>query len=124
MLNLFPAKKAVFLYIDDVHDAMNSVENIAWYYDTDFEFLNDDNIGQIMISGVRHHDVYVRLLIAGVPKEKMTHCEVPETAIEEYRPAESETIFIIYDLFNLEIIDRVEKRAEEIIINAQKEEQA
>lgn len=122
----YPGKKAVFLYIDDLHDAMNSVENIAWFYDTDFEFLNDDSIGQIIISGVRHHDVYVRLLLAGVPKEKMTHCEIPEEAVEAYRPTDSDTIFIIYDLFNLEIIDRVEKRAEEIITGteAPKEEQA
>lgn len=120
----YPGTKSVFLYIDDIHDAANSVENISWFYDTDFEFLNDDSIAEILISGARHHDVFVRLLLAGVPEEKMMHCREPEEAIEKLRPEKAETVFIIYDLYNIEIAGRVEKRAEEIILADKQEEQA
>ncbi|WP_159459827.1 Mur ligase family protein [Scatolibacter rhodanostii] len=120
----YPGSKAVLLYLDDYYDATYSVENIAWFYDTDFEFLKDDSITQIMISGVRHHDLYVRLLIAGVSKEKMTHCVKPEDAIEEYLPEKAETLFVIYDLFNLDAANAVKKRGKELILEAEKEAQA
>ena len=70
-----PGKKAVLLFMDDFHEAAHSVENIAWIYDTDFEFLNDPGIVQVIEAGPRHWDTYVRLLIAGVPREKIVHGE-------------------------------------------------
>lgn len=47
----------------------------AWFYDTDFEFLNDPSIVQVVIAGARHHDTYVRTLLAGVPAEKIVHMQ-------------------------------------------------
>lgn len=57
--------------LDDLGDAEETSENTAWIYDTDFEFLNDDSITQIICSGVRRTDYKVRLLLAGVPEEKL-----------------------------------------------------
>lgn len=116
-----PGNKAVFLYIDDYYDATYSVENIAWFYDADFEFLNDDSISQLIISGARHHDIYVRMLIAGVPKEKMIHYEKPEDAIMHLNPSYIDCLFLIYDLFNLSAANRVKELAKEIILNKSKE---
>lgn len=61
--------------LDDLGDAEETSENTAWIYDTDFEFLNDDSITQIICSGVRRTDYKVRLLLAGVPEEKITCVE-------------------------------------------------
>mgnify|MGYP002226384671 FL=1 len=36
-----PGQKAVVLIVDDFYDRQESSENIAWFFDTDFEFLND-----------------------------------------------------------------------------------
>ena len=46
-----PGKKAVLLFLDDAHDAAHSVENTAWLYDTDFEFLNSPDILQVVAAG-------------------------------------------------------------------------
>lgn len=116
-----PGNKAVFLYIDDYYDATYSVENIAWFYDADFEFLGDESISQIIISGARHHDIFVRMLIAGVPKEKMVHCEKPEDAILNLNANNLDCLFLIYDLFNLSAANRVKELATEIIKKDKKE---
>ena len=62
-----PGKKTVLLLLDDAHDNAHSVENNAWLYDTDFEFLNDPDILQVTTAGPRHWDTAVRLLMAGLP---------------------------------------------------------
>ncbi len=71
----YPGRKAVILFLDDYFDAAHSVENTSWYYDTDFEFLNDAGIPQIVAAGARHWDVCVRLLMAGIPESKIAHVE-------------------------------------------------
>ena len=40
-------KKELVLLIEDYHDNRESSENIAWFYDCDFEFLNSENIEKI-----------------------------------------------------------------------------
>ena len=65
-----PGKKAVILALDDLDESKSS-ERIGWIYDTDYEFLNDESIVQILATGVRCWDHQVRLLLAGVPREKL-----------------------------------------------------
>lgn len=117
----YPGKKAVFFFPDDPHDSTHSVENIAWFYDTDFEFLNDESITQIMVAGTRHRDTLVRLLLAGVPKEKITHYETPEEAIADLDVHNMDTLFVIYDLFNVGAANMVKQKAEEMILSVQEE---
>lgn len=62
-----PGKKAVILALDDLDESKSS-ERIGWIYDTDYEFLNDESIVQILATGVRCWDHQVRLLLAGVPR--------------------------------------------------------
>ena len=64
-------RKAVMLNLDDYFDARESSENMAWIYDTDYELLNSEDIVQIIIGGARVKDHYLRLLLAGVPKERI-----------------------------------------------------
>lgn len=64
--------KVVILLLADLHDEVNSSENITWLYDIDFEFLNKENVKQIIISGIRVYDILLRLLLAGIPKDKIT----------------------------------------------------
>jgi len=67
--------KVVVLLLSDLHDELNSSENVTWLYDIDFEFLNKEDISQIVTSGVRAYDVYLRLLLAGIPRDKITVSE-------------------------------------------------
>lgn len=45
-------------------------ENNAWYYDTDFEYLKQDHIVQIIGGGYRVLDLKVRVALTGIPLDR------------------------------------------------------
>lgn len=113
----YEGNKAVILLLDDLHEAANGSENIAWQYDTDYEFLKDESIKQIIIAGARYLDGYVRLLIAGVEKERIV-CQRDElTAIDSLKLDGIETVFILHDLYSMELKEAAKKKVEIIIRN-------
>ena len=73
------------LFLDDLHEAANGSENTAWQYDTDYEFLNDESIKQIIIAGARFLDGYVRLEIAGIDNNKIVHQRDELSAIDKIK---------------------------------------
>lgn len=109
----YPGKKAVILFLDDYFDAAHSVENTAWLYDTDFEFLNDENIPHIVAAGARHWDVYLRLLLADVPKERMVHLEDNEKAAGLLQAGDVDAVFILYDVYTIGLANRVKEQVKE-----------
>lgn len=111
----YPGTKSVILFLDDHFDAKSSVENTAWFYDTDFEFLNDPDIQRIVAAGARHWDTYVRLLIAGVPEECIVHLADDEAAAEMLHPLESDTVFILYDVYTIDLANRTKERLMRIL---------
>ncbi len=102
-----PGKKTVLLLLDDAHDAAHSVENTAWLYDTDFEFLNQPAILQVAVAGPRHWDVAVRLLMAGLPQEKLIHWEDPHQAAAALEVEAPDTVFVLYDLYSVDLAKEV-----------------
>lgn len=118
----YPGKKSVILFLDDYFDALHSVENIAWFYDTDFEFLNDESIVQIIAAGARHHDVYLRLLLAGVDDEKIVHLEDNEKAAEQLDPTITDAAFILYDVYTIGLANRTREQVKRLFANGKKED--
>ena len=110
-----PGNKAVILILDDFHDALESSENITWHYDTDYEFLNDESIKQIITTGVRHLDTYVRLQMADIPKEKIIHMRDEIEAASNVQIDGIDTIYILYDIYTIHLRDKVKEKVEEII---------
>ena len=96
-----PGCKTVILMLDDLGDAKETSENIAWLYDTDYEFLRDDSIVQIICAGVRSLDHRVRLLVAGVAPEKITCVSKESEAADAVRPEETDTIYLLYDVYTV-----------------------
>ena len=77
----------------DTHQELRYEEkNICWYYDADFEFLNDPSIKRIVIGGVRALDLKLRLLIGGVPEEKIV-CAMSETETPALLKLDADKIF-------------------------------
>lgn len=113
----YKGSKAVILLLDDLHEAANGSENTAWQYDTDYEFLNNDSIKQIIVCGARYLDDYVRLLIAGVDKNKMI-CKRDElSAIDDLKLEGIETVFILHDLYSMDLKEAAKKKVENMIKN-------
>ncbi len=109
----YPGEKAVILFLDDYFDAAHSVENTAWYYDADFEFLADGSVTQIVAAGARHWDVYLRLLMAGVPPERLAHTPATEEAAAVLDPS-AQAVFILYDVYTIGLANRVKDQVKEL----------
>lgn len=110
--------KAVFVLLDDLHDAANGSENIAWHYDTDYEFLKDDSIKQILIAGARYLDTKVRLEMADINMENVVCKRDEMSLVDELNLEEIDKIFILHDLYSIdlknEIKDKVKRKIEEV----------
>ncbi|MDR1082969.1 MAG: MurT ligase domain-containing protein [Coriobacteriales bacterium] len=101
-------RKAVILNLDDFFDAKGGSENITWLYDCDYERLDDPNITQLVIGGIRSYDHYLRLLIAGVAREKIRRTRYEHDTAALVELAEVDKVFILYDVYTI-------ARAEEVL---------
>ena len=52
-----------------------STEFIGWFYETDFEYLADPSIAQVVITGVRSEDMMLRALLAGIDPAKIARAK-------------------------------------------------
>lgn len=106
-------KKAVILLVEDFFDAKHSTENIAWLYDADFEFLNRDDITQILVAGVRAADFRVRLLLAGIPDERIL-CMREELATADAVDWDAvDNTFVLFDVYTVSFAEAVRDRLQE-----------
>jgi Zn ribbon nucleic-acid-binding protein len=71
----FVGRKAIVLNIDEVSERVTEVENTAWTYDADYEYLADNSLGQVVVGGVRRYDQALRLAIAGVDAGRIVTIE-------------------------------------------------
>lgn len=92
-----PGKKAVVLAMDDYYDRKKSVEYIGWIYDVDYEFMNKEDILQVIATGPRCYDNKVRLLLAGVSEDRI-FCAADELAGMDLIDTEKvDSVYILYD---------------------------
>lgn len=108
--------KAVFVLLDDLHEAANSSENIAWHYDTDYEFLNSESIKQILTAGARYLDTYVRLKMADIPKEKIIYQRDEMSLVEKLNLDGIDKVFILHDLYSIDLKNQIKKKVEEKVL--------
>lgn len=108
--------KAVVLLLDDLHEAAHSSENITWLYDCDFEFLNQPEIKQIVVAGARYLDDKVRLLLAGIPEEKIVCLREEMQIPEQLDLKQIDKIFILHDLYAFELAKQVKEKIKQKII--------
>ena len=102
--------KAVIMILEDLYDSKRTSENIAWIYETDFEFLKGDDIKQIIVGGKRADDYMVRLLIAGIDKDKIVCCRNETDPPSPPKPELFDKLIIMYDLFNVESLNSIKEQ--------------
>jgi Zn ribbon nucleic-acid-binding protein len=96
----FGGRKAVVLNIDEVSERVTEVENTAWTYDADYEYLADDSLGQIVVGGVRRHDQALRLAIAGVDPARIVTLEVETEAANLIELDGVDEVFNLHSVHN------------------------
>ncbi len=95
-------RKAVVLMLSDIHKAESPVltEYIGWYYQTDFEYLNDPSVEQIVVQGATSADLLLRLRLAHVDMDRLSVVSTPEEAADVIDLSRVDGVFWAYDLFN------------------------
>lgn len=99
-LRSFPGRKSVVLSIDEVSERTSDVENTAWSYDADYEYLADESVGQIVVGGVRRHDQALRLAIAGVDPSRIVTVESEAETAELVELDGVEQVFNLHSVHN------------------------
>ncbi len=110
-------RKELFLMMNCLSDEKHWSENITWLYDCDFEFLAREDITHVVAAGPRARDYRLRLLLAGVPEDRIS-CEEDEfAAVELLRLERGSRVYFLYGTDSLDrsdqILHRAEQRAEE-----------
>ena len=108
--------KDVLLMVDDTSDNRYSSETINWYYDSNFELLNNKDVKKVIICGKRNKDLYVRLLLANIPREKIISVE-NEYDMPKYLDKKIDKIFLLHDITAYDQSLEVEKIIKEVINN-------
>ena len=108
-------KKEVVLVLFDRYDAKETSESMVWLYDCDFEFLNDESIDRVVIGGPRSEDFYLRLLIAGVQREKLVFTKDIEKIADNLSLNKGTDIYILYDIYNGELAEDIREHIEKRI---------
>ena len=107
--------KAVFVLLDDLHEAAHGSENIAWHYDTDYEFLKDDSIKQILTAGARYLDTKVRLQMADIDMNKVV-CQRDELSLVDKLNLDGiDKVFILHDLYSIDLKNQLKEKVKERI---------
>lgn len=93
-----PGQKEVVLLLDEVYDDPRKTETAAWIYDTDYEYLNHPGIRRIILGGARYLDHRLRLLLAGVPAEKLVCLPDPLDTADQVDFQGVDGIYILHDV--------------------------
>jgi UDP-N-acetylmuramyl tripeptide synthase len=109
-LTSMPGDKEIMLYNYNASDAKHWSENVCWLYDCDFELLADDSIKQIIVCGERGKDYRLRLLMAGVPEDRVTYVKKPDDGVEKLKLINNDNIFIIYGTDTIDMAGRVKSK--------------
>ena len=102
-LTSYKGRKAVVLNIDEVSERETEVENVAWTYDADYEYLADESIDQIVVGGVRRHDQALRLAIAGVDAAKVITVASEIEAADAIALDGEDLVFNLHSVHNADI---------------------
>ncbi len=102
-------EKSVFIMIDDLFERKDSSEFIGWIYDADFEFLNTPEMKQVILAGPRCFDYKLRLLIAGLPEEKI-FCEEDEFKAIKLIDKNVSKFYLLHDTSTYDLACEVEEK--------------
>lgn len=93
--------KGLIILIDDQRENIGDSENVCWQYDCDYSYLADPSIRQIVFTGPRCKDHYLRALLAGVEAQKIKLTPNITGGAEIMDLDKSKDIYILYDNYSL-----------------------
>jgi hypothetical protein len=103
--------------IDDLFERKDSSEFIGWIYDADFEFLNTEDVKQIVLAGPRCFDYKLRLLIAGVPEDRIL-CQEDEFKAVDMMDKDIDKLYLLHDTSTYDLARQVEEKIKTVFAAA------
>ena len=91
--------KAVVLIIMNFKGKQDECEDVSWLYDTDFEYLKQDSVKQIIIGGKRALDILVRLEMAGIDRNIIDIDMEVDNIPKMLKKDEVEEVYILHSLY-------------------------
>ena len=110
-----PGDKELILMMNNLSDAAVWSENVCWLYDCDFEFLNRDNILNIVVTGPRAKDYYLRLKMAGIDDDRISFVHDELDSPGALRFYEGESIYVLYGTDSIELAEKVAEKVKQKI---------
>ena len=84
--------KAIIFVGDNFEDS----ESPCWFFDSNYSYLKDPSISQIIFSGPRCKDQFLRAQIAGVPTEKVKTIADSKGGCDILDTSASKDIYVLY----------------------------
>ena len=109
-INNHKGPKTIIMGFDNV-SRRYKYNDISWLYDVDFKILNTDEIDKIFCIGRFRYDVEARLLLEGVPKEKIFMVDNINLIIKYLRENSDGTIFTMVCFDMTEVLKKLFKEA-------------
>lgn len=107
-------RKAILLNLDDKFDsAPGHTENPAWFFEADYSPLKDESFAQLIVAGKRRYDQYLRLLMAGVPAERIFMTEHEADSFHMLDFSRIDKVFILYDVYTVDTAEKVKASIKE-----------
>lgn len=110
-LESVPGPKDVILLMTDSNDDLHGHEDISWLYDTDFDFLNRNDVGRIIIAGTRCYDVGVRVALTEIDLDKIAiyhdYAEMNQHLLTDLTGAK--TIVIFSEMYAAPVINGIKE---------------
>ncbi len=107
-------EKELVLMMNCLGDVKHWSENVSWLYDCDFEYLTRPGIRCIVATGARALDYRLRLLLAGVPEEKIICVEDEMQAVEKLPFVKGDQVYLFYGTDSLVFAQKVRAHIEEL----------
>ena len=93
-----------------VGDDFNPSESACWHYDSNFAYLQDESINQVLFCGPNGPDQYLRALMAGVPAEKLKTVASSTGGVDALDTNLSKDIYILYGPYMVKQAMQVKNR--------------
>lgn len=93
-----------------VGDDFEHLESPCWFYDSNYSYLKDPSINQIILCGPLSKDQYVRALLAGVPAEKIKITNDSTAGPDILDRGLSQDIYILYGPYMVRQANQVKEK--------------
>jgi hypothetical protein len=104
------ANKAIIFVGDD----FDPLESPCWFFDSNYSYLKDPSITQIIFSGPRSKDQYLRARLAEIPAEKIKIVSDSTAGPDVLDTSLSQDIYILYGPYMIKQANQVKDKLKNI----------